>query len=172
MKIEPLFCFTTAEKKQDHQTSIQESADPLGKGSQAGAMPTLSTPPAKYSKTKYNLEGRTFHFAQNVRLFTEKFPKQYWRRNDLQQLIRAAGSVAANYIEANESMGKKDFRLRLRICLKEAKESRLWLGLLSGLSERLEEERKALLDESYQLVRIFSAGVRTLAAKEKPALAK
>jgi len=46
------------------------------------------------------------------------------------QLIKASGPVDANYIEANESLSKKDFILRIKICRKEAKESRYWLRLI------------------------------------------
>ena len=45
------------------------------------------------------------------------------------QLIKSSGSVGANYIEANESLGKKDFRMRIKISRKEAKESRYWSRL-------------------------------------------
>jgi len=45
----------------------------------------------------------------------------------LNSLVRASGSVGANYIEANESLSKKDFLMRVKICRKEAKESRYWL---------------------------------------------
>jgi len=42
-------------------------------------------------------------------------------RNGVKQVIRSSGSVGANYIEANESLGKKDIALRIRICRKESK---------------------------------------------------
>ena len=58
---------------------------------------------------KYDFEERTFQFA-NV--------------EDGKQLIRSSGSVGANYIEANEKLGDKDFVFRLKIARKEAKESR------------------------------------------------
>ena len=135
----------------------------MGKGSQAGAM--LTSSPTSSAKPVYNLEQRTFLFAQGVRQFAEKFPKNHWYREDIKQVVRSAGSVAANYIEANESVGKRDFKMRIGICLKEAKESRLWLNLLDGKSDRLENDRKKLANEADQLVRIFSAAIRTLRAK-------
>lgn len=64
--------------------------------------------------SKYDLEERTFHFAQEIRkcLKTVKVhPLQY---DDAKQLIRSSGSVAANYIEANESLSKKDFIMRIK----------------------------------------------------------
>jgi len=56
------------------------------------------------------------------------------------QLIRSSGSQAANYIEANESLGRKDFMMKIRICRKEAKESRLWLKLTEPLKENEQEK--------------------------------
>ena len=107
---------------------------------------------------KYDLEERTAAFAERVRLFVQKLPRTQNNREDIDQLIRSSGSVAANYIEANESLGKGDFAMRVRISLKEAKESRLWLRLLHIPIEylSLEKERIFLSDEAHQFVRIFS----------------
>jgi len=74
------------------------------------------------------------------------------------QLIRSSGSVAANYIEANEALSKKDFLHRIKICLKEAKESRLWLRLMCDdeSGENL-KEIYLLLQEIEELKKIFAA---------------
>ena len=73
---------------------------------------------------KYDLEDRTFTFAKNVRAFAKRIPKTIANIEYTKQMVRASGSVGANYIEANESLSKKDFLMRIRICHKEAKESR------------------------------------------------
>jgi four helix bundle protein len=66
--------------------------------------------------------------------------------------------VGANYIEANDSLSKKDFSLRIKICRKEAKESRFWLRLVdNGKQTDLEEEREELINESQELMNIFGA---------------
>jgi len=75
----------------------------------------------------YDLEDRTFDFAKDVRVFCKEIPKTLANHEDIKQLVRASGSVGANYIEANESLSKKDFLMRVKICRKEAKESRYWL---------------------------------------------
>ena len=67
--------------------------------------------------------------------------------------------VGANYIEANEALSKKDFVLRIKICRKEAKESRYWLRLLEAAGA-LDAERKALVQEAQELMNIFGAIVR------------
>jgi four helix bundle protein len=73
-------------------------------------------------------------------------------------LIDASGSVGANYIEANEALGKKDFAMRAKICRKEAKESRYWLRLVdTGGNGELEQERKELEDEAGELTHILGS---------------
>jgi four helix bundle protein len=112
------------------------------------------------TKKPYDLEDRTFALAANVRVFVKELPKTDGNYEDIRQLIRSSGSVAANYIEANEALSKKDFLLRIKICRKEAKESRLWLRLLETNSAATEHKRAALLQEATELMNIFGAIVR------------
>ena len=79
---------------------------------------------------QYDLEDRTYNFAKRVRAFVKKLAKTIANIEDGKQLVKASGSVGANYIEANESLSKKDFIMRIKICRKEAKESRYWLRLI------------------------------------------
>src|SRR5438034_10302049 len=83
-----------------------------------------------------DLEDRTFEFARSVRTFVKQLPRTVSNTEDVRQLVRASGSVAANWIEADEALSKKDFIMRVKICRKEAKESRLFLRLIdAGLSK-------------------------------------
>ena len=107
-------------------------------------------------KIEYDLEERTFKFARDCRDLVKKLLKNQHNLEYGKQLIRSSGSVAANYIEANESLSKKDFVMRIRICKKEAKESGLWLRLIEPKDED-DEERKRLLNESIELMKIFGA---------------
>jgi four helix bundle protein len=111
------------------------------------------------SKTKrYDLEDRTLLFALTVRTFVKKLRKTIGNLEDSRQLIRASGSVGANYIEANESLGKKDFAMRIRICRKEAKESAYWLKVVDIAEQtELNTERLALIQEATELTSIFGA---------------
>jgi four helix bundle protein len=105
---------------------------------------------------QYDLEDRTLQFARNIFAFVNTLPKTLTNNEVCKQLVRSAGSVGANYIEANESLGKKDFQMRIKICRKESKESRYWLMLLNA--NALEEhERKKLIQESTELMKIFGA---------------
>ena len=111
------------------------------------------------SKNKiYDLEERTFQFAKQVRLFVKTLKKTIANIEDSKQLVRASGSVGANYIEANESLSKKDFLYRIKICRKESKESAYWLKLIKETNQ-LDNEQTAinLIQESIELKKIFSA---------------
>lgn len=110
---------------------------------------------------KYDLEERTFEFAKNVREFIRKLPKSTTNYEDCAQLTRSSGSIGANYIEANESLSKKDFVMRIKISRKEAKESIFWLRLVdTGNNSELEKERQLLIDEGTQLMKILSSIMR------------
>ena len=110
---------------------------------------------------KYDLDERTFSFARRIREFVKRIPKTMGNHEDSRQVIRSSGSVGANYIEANESLGPKDFILRMKTSRKEAKESRYWLRLLDLQANReLETELAALVKEANELVLIFSAIIR------------
>ncbi len=106
---------------------------------------------------RYDLEERTFAFAKSVAIFCNKLPRTASNIEYIKQVVRSSGSVGANYIEANESLGKKDFSMRLKICRKEAKESEFWLKLIKETnSNRFHDEANELMDEADQLRRIFS----------------
>ena len=107
----------------------------------------------------YDLEERTFQIAKNVRIWVKSLPKTIANVEDIKQLIRASGSVGANYIEANESLSKKDFVFRIKICKKEAKESGYWIRLILESNDNIVEEKngKLLLQESIELKKIFSS---------------
>lgn len=121
----------------------------------------LREEPAPY-KTKptpvYDLEERTFLFAQNVRRLIKMLPRTLANIEDARQLIRSSGSVGANYVEANESLGKKDFLMKIKTSRREAKESRFFLRLLDT-GEKVEAAaiRDTLVREATELTNIFGA---------------
>jgi len=102
----------------------------------------------------YDLEERTLRFAKRVRDFVKRLPRTLANIEDGKQLIRASGSVGSNYIEANESLSKKDFVMRIKICRKEAKENRYWLRLIEANRDSPEEEREELIKEATESMKI------------------
>jgi len=110
------------------------------------------------SRPVYDLEKRTFQFAKDVRLFVKTLQKTIANIEDGKQLIRSSGSVGANYIEANESLSKKDFLMRIKISRKEAKECAYWLGLIYETNNLDNpDEARSLIQEANELKKIFSS---------------
>ena len=112
----------------------------------------------KNNKPIYDLEERTFQFAKAARFFVKTLPKTIANIEDGKQLLKSTGSVGANYREANESLGKKDFLMRIKICRKEAKESDYWLRLIYETNNlKKADEAKRLIQEATELMKIFSS---------------
>lgn len=112
------------------------------------------------SKREYDLEERTFQFAKAVRLFVKTLPRTITNIEDGRQLIKASGSVGANYREANEALSKKDFLMRIKISRKEAKESHYWLRLIHETQQlQNADEAKRLIQEATELKKILSSMV-------------
>jgi len=105
---------------------------------------------------RFDLEDRTLKFAQEVHRYARLLPKDVANLETARQLVRAAGSVGANYIEANDSLSRKDFVIRIKIAKKECKEARYWITLTEP-QEGNEVLKARLFDESTQLMKILGA---------------
>lgn len=103
------------------------------------------------------LEERTLNFAKDIVRLCKNIRKDTANIELVKQLVRSGCSVGANYREANEALGKKDFTHRLRIARKEAKETSYWLALLQEAVSEHEKEIAALEDETRQLRNILSS---------------
>jgi four helix bundle protein len=104
------------------------------------------------------LKKRTFEFAKKVALYIRKLPQNVSNFEYGRQVVDASGSVGANYIEANEALGKKDFLMRIKICRKEAKESAYRLGLIVETNdEKYSQDGRNLFNEATELKKIFSS---------------
>jgi len=104
------------------------------------------------STKRYDLEERTLLFAKAVRVYVKELPKNTATYEDSKQVVRSSGLVGANYREANDSLSKKDFVMRIKIARKEAKETIFWLELLS-----VELAADKLIDEATQLMKILGS---------------
>ncbi len=104
------------------------------------------------------LEDRFENFAKSVRDFCRKLKWDIINLEYIRQLIRASGSVGANYIEASDDLGKADEKMKIKIARREAKESAYWLRLIFVYDDKaLELKRTELLDEALQIRKILSA---------------
>ena len=105
---------------------------------------------------RYDLENRILTFAKSVREFLRQMPVRGLFIDDSRQLVRSSGSIGANYIEANESLSKKDFAMRIKICRKEAKETAYWLDLLDAPTDKGGQKQR-LTQEARELMAIFGS---------------
>lgn len=111
----------------------------------------------KRNYKQYDLEDRTMKFAKETRMLVKEIPRTISNIEDGKQLVKSSGSTGANYIEANESLSKKDFIMRIKISRKEAKESVYWLKLIETGNDEQEKKRKLLVQEATELMKIFGS---------------
>ncbi len=105
----------------------------------------------------FDLEERTTRFAKGVIRLCGKLSRGPINDRLINQVVGAAGSVGANYREANDALGKKDFLQRMKIARREAKESLHWLELISEANELKKAEIFPLLIEADELRKILSS---------------
>jgi four helix bundle protein len=116
-------------------------------------------------KKKFDLEERTLEFAKRVVRLCKELPVNPVNDKLISQVIRSAGSVGANYREANDSLGEKDFLMRLKISRKEAKETHFWLELIIEANPSLKKRMENLFQESLELKKILSSIISKLQKK-------
>jgi len=106
---------------------------------------------------KFDLEERTLQFAINAIKLCSSLPRNPINDRLIGQLVGAVGSVGANYREANDALGKKDFLMRMKITRREAKESCYFLKLILIANESRQADILPLLKEAEELKKIFSS---------------
>jgi len=105
----------------------------------------------------YDLEERTALFGESVIDFIKGLGPGPANRVLAHQLIRSATSVGANYLEADVASSKRDFKFKISLCRKEAKESRHWLRMIIKANASVADQATQLRQEALELVLIFSA---------------
>jgi four helix bundle protein len=108
-------------------------------------------------KPEFDLEERTAVFGEAVIRFAKTIPKNPVTTPLISQLVRAGTSVGANYCEADDAVSKKDFKNKIGICRKEARETKLWLRLIAAAEPDLKTEARKLWQEAKELHLIFAA---------------
>lgn len=105
----------------------------------------------------YDLEDRTLKFSRKLIRMINSLPRNHVNHELVSQVMRSGTSVGANYREANETVTIKDFKFRIRVCKKEAKETIYWLDLIAENNKFKIAEIKLLAKEADEFVRIFAA---------------
>jgi len=105
----------------------------------------------------YDLEERTSVFGQRIIAFVKTLPNNTVTVPLIKQLVRSGTSIGANYCEADGAASKADFRNKIALCRKEAKETRYWLRLVCFTLPNYKNDAVSLTQEVHELTLIFSA---------------
>lgn len=104
----------------------------------------------------YDLEERTALFGEMVIDFAKKVPVNPVTTRLIPQLVAAGTSVGANYREADDSVSKKDFRHKISICKREARETKFFVRMIVRAVPELKEDAKPVWQEAKELHLIFA----------------
>ena len=110
---------------------------------------------------KYDLEERLVAYAASIIALTEVLPNSRSGNHIAAQLLRSGTSPAPNYGEAEAAESRKDFLHKMGICLKELRESRVWLQIIERRALLNESDLASALRETDELIRIFNASIVT-----------
>ena len=113
------------------------------------------------SENRFDIEDRLIDSSVRVIRVTEALPNTVAGNHIQKQLIRSGTSPAANYGEAQSAESKADFIHKMKISLKELRESRVWLKIIDRAELLSSESLVAILDESNQLISIFVTSIGT-----------
>jgi four helix bundle protein len=113
------------------------------------------------ARPKYDLEERLLNFTVSIVRLADSLPNTKAGNHIAGQLLRCGTSPLANHGEVEAAESRKDFLHKLRICLKEVRETWRWLRLIGRLELSKAPELRAALAEVEELIRIFAASVRT-----------
>ena len=116
---------------------------------------------------KYDLEERTAKFGEEIIKFSKKIPVNPVTQRIIPQLVGSGTSMGANYCEADDAESGKDFKHKIGICKKEARETKHWLRMIGVAVEELKDEVMILWQEAKELHLIFNAIFRKVNNKQK-----
>ena len=119
------------------------------------------------NNNNYNLEERTAKFGESVILFCKNITQDTINKPIINQLIRSATSVGANYMEANGASSRKDFSNKIFICKKEAQETKHWFRMCNQCNPEKRDELEKLWQEAQELTMIFQKITSSLREKMK-----
>ena len=115
----------------------------------------------------YNLEERTAKFGEDIIRFAKKIPINSVTQRLIPQLVAAGTSVGANYAEADDAESGKDFKHKIGICKKEAREAKHWLRMIAVAVPETKEDARKLWQEAKELHLIFNSIVKKINDKKK-----
>ncbi len=111
----------------------------------------------KMTNKKYDLEERTAKFGEEIIRFAKKIPLMPVTQRIIPQLVATGTAIGANYCEADDAESGKDFKHKIGICKKEARETKHWLRMITVAVPELNNEARKLWQEAKELHLIFNA---------------
>ena len=114
---------------------------------------------------KYDLEERTAKFGENIINFAKIIPVNLVTQRIIPQLVASGTSIGSNYCEADDAESSKDFKHKIGICKKEARETKHWLRMIAIAIPNLKEEPRKLWQEAKELHLIFNSIYKKVNAK-------
>ena len=114
---------------------------------------------------KYDLEDRLIDFAVRIIRLAQSLPKTEVGKHISGQILRSGTSPAPNYGEAQGAESQADFIHKMRICLKELRETNVWLRIIERANLVCSAKLKGLVDENDELIAIFATSIKTAAKK-------
>ena len=117
---------------------------------------------------KYDLENRLLEYSSRIIRIVEKLPNNRTGSHIADQLVRSGTSPYANHGEAQAAESSKNFIHKMRICLKELRESKRWLKLIQQVPlVKSPDSVDNLLQETEELIKIFVTSIRTAEKNRK-----
>ena len=122
-------------------------------------------PNENIAKSKYDLETRTAKFGEEIIKFAKTIPVNPVTQRIIPQLTASGTSVGSNYCEADDAESGKDFKHKIGISKKEARETKYWLRMIATAVPETKEQGRILWQEAKELHLIFNAIYKKVSKK-------
>src|SRR5213082_3984124 len=143
---------------------VKEDAPVYGAMRQTDSMPNAQRPTSnaqRKTNPRFNLEDRLLEFSARIIRLVDALPNTRAANHLAGQILRSGTSPYGNHGEVEAAESRKDFVHKLKVCLKELKETRRWLRLVKKSKMLPEKNMVLILAESEELIRIFFTSIRT-----------
>jgi four helix bundle protein len=143
------------------QLRVSEEPNHRYKAGESTLNAQRATPKAQREKARYNLEERLLEFSAQIIQIVDALPNTRATTHIAGQLLRCGTSPSGNHGEVEAAESRRDFVHKLRVCLKELKETRRWLQLIQRAKLLPDSKIAPALLETEELIKIFFTSIRT-----------
>jgi four helix bundle protein len=140
---------------------LREDEGAYGKRAATSNVQRSTSNVQRASESRFDLEERLLEFSARIIRLVDGLPNTRPANHIAGQLLRCGTSPLGNHGEVQAAESRRDFVHKLRICLKEFKETRRWLRLLQRSRLVPAPKMEPILQEAEELIKIFAASVRT-----------